>query len=186
GVDGFVAHRIDPAQRADTDAVDQLRPCRDRLGQHQQRDKPVDTGLATWRRLLGQLESVSLGRRELSTAFGWSVFNWVADVACLACAAYAAGGRASVAGLTVAYAAARAAGTLPLMPGGLLVVEAVLVPGLVSSGMTLPDAISAVLIYRMISWLLVSAVGWVVSTGLSRTALTQHSARTPMPSISSG
>ncbi|OBH19533.1 hypothetical protein A5694_18280 [Mycolicibacter sinensis] len=133
------------------------------------RDKPVDTGLATWRRLLGQLESVSLGRRELSTAFGWSVFNWVADVACLACAAYAAGGRASVAGLTVAYAAARAAGTLPLMPGGLLVVEAVLVPGLVSSGMTLPDAISAVLIYRMISWLLVSAVGWVVFFFVFRT-----------------
>ena len=126
------------------------------------RSRPVDAGLATWRRMLGQLESVSLGRRDLSTAFGWSLFNWVADVACLACAAYATGGRASVAGLTVAYAAARAAGTIPLIPGGLLVVEAVLVPGLVSSGLTLPDAISAVLIYRMISWVLISAVGWVV------------------------
>lgn len=133
------------------------------------RDKPADTGLATWRRLLGQLESVSLGRRAASTAFGWSLFNWVADVACLACAAYAAGGRASVAGLTVAYAAARAAGTIPLMPGGLLVVEAVLVPGLVSSGLTLPEAISAVLIYRMISWLLVGAIGWVVFFFVFRT-----------------
>ncbi len=126
------------------------------------RDKPADTGLAAWRGMLEQAKSVSLGRRELSTAFGWSLFNWVADVACLACAAYAAGGRASVAGLTVAYAAARAAGTIPLMPGGLLVVEAVLVPGLVSSGMTWPDAISAVLVYRVISWLLIGAVGWVV------------------------
>lgn len=126
------------------------------------RDKPADAGLAAWRRILEQLESVSLGRRAASTAFGWSLFNWVADVACLACAAYAAGGRASVAGLTVAYAAARAAGTIPLMPGGLLVVEAVLVPGLVSSGLTWPDAISAVLIYRMVSWLLIAAVGWAV------------------------
>lgn len=134
------------------------------------RDKPADTGLQTWRRMLGQLESVSLGRRDLSTAFGWSLFNWVADVACLACAAYAAGGRASVAGLTVAYAAARVAGTIPLMPGGLLVVEAVLVPGLVSSGMSWPDAISAVLIYRMISWLLIGAVGWVVFFFVFRTA----------------
>ena len=50
---------------------------------------------------------------------------------------YAAGGNPSLAGLTVAYAAARAVGSIPLMPGGLLVVEAVLVPGLVSSGMTL-------------------------------------------------
>src|SRR5699024_2964671 len=48
------------------------------------RDKPVHTGLHRWRRLLAQVESVSLGRRDLSTAFGWSLFNWVADVACLA------------------------------------------------------------------------------------------------------
>lgn len=133
------------------------------------RARPVDAGLATWRRMLGQLESVSLGSRDLSTAFGWSLFNWVADVACLACAAYATGGRASVAGLTVAYAAARAAGTIPLIPGGLLVVEAVLVPGLVSSGLTLPDAISAVLIYRLISWVLISAAGWAVFFFMFRT-----------------
>ena len=133
------------------------------------RARPVDAGLATWRKILGQLESVSLGRRDLATAFGWSLFNWIADVACLACAAYATGGRASVAGLAVAYAAARAAGTIPLIPGGLLVVEAVLVPGLVSSGLTLPDAISAVLIYRMISWVLVSAAGWVVFFFVFRT-----------------
>ncbi|MBS9533263.1 UPF0104 family protein [Mycobacterium sp. M1] len=126
------------------------------------RDRPADTGLAAWRTLLGQLESVSLGRRDLSVAFGWSLFNWIADVACLACAAYAAGGRASVAGLTVAYAAARVAASIPLMPGGLLIVEAVLVPGLVSAGLTLPTAITAMLIYRLISWLLIAAVGWVV------------------------
>jgi hypothetical protein len=90
-------------------------------------------------------------------------------VACLGFAAYAAGDHASVAGLTVAYAAARAVGTIPLMPGGLLVVEAVLVPGLVSSGMSLPSAISAMLIYRLISWLLIAAVGWVVFFFVFRT-----------------
>ncbi|HET9874545.1 MAG TPA: YbhN family protein [Mycobacterium sp.] len=133
------------------------------------RGKPAAAGLATWRRMLTQLESVSLGRRDLSVAFGWSLFNWIADVACLAFAAYAAGGNASVAGLTVAYAAARAVGTIPLMPGGLLVVEAVLVPGLVSSGMSWPDAISAMLVYRLISWLLIAAVGWVVFFFMFRT-----------------
>ena len=99
--------------------------------------------------MLSQLESVSLSRRDLTVAFSWSLFNWVADVACLLFATYAAGGRPSLAGLTVAYAAARAVGSIPLMPGGLLVVEAVLVPGLVTSGMSLPDAISAMLIYRL-------------------------------------
>jgi uncharacterized protein (TIRG00374 family) len=119
--------------------------------------------------MLAQLESVSLGRRDLAVAFGWSLFNWVADVACLGFAAYAAGGKASVAGLTVAYAAARAIGTIPLMPGGLLMVEAVLVPGLVSSGMSWPDAISAMLVYRLISWLLIAAIGWVVFFFMFRT-----------------
>jgi putative heme transporter len=133
------------------------------------RGKPADTGLDKWRQTLMQLESVSLGRRDLAVAFSWSLFNWVADVACLGFAAYAAGDHASVAGLTVAYAAARAVGTIPLMPGGLLVVEAVLVPGLVSSGMSLPTAISAMLIYRLISWLLKAAVGWVVFFFMFRT-----------------
>ena len=133
------------------------------------RSKPADTGLRKWRETLTQLESVSLGRRALSEAFGWSLFNWVADVACLAFAAYAAGGHPSLAGLTVAYAAARAVGAIPLMPGGLLVVEAILVPGLVSSGMSLADAISAMLIYRLVSWIFISAIGWVVFFFMFRT-----------------
>ncbi|WP_280825768.1 YbhN family protein [Mycobacterium sp. OTB74] len=133
------------------------------------RGKPADTGVEGWRRILCQLESVSLSRRTLTVAFSWSFFNWVADVGCLACAAYATGGRPSLAGLTVAYAAARAVGSIPLMPGGLLVVEAVLVPGLVSSGMTLASAISAMLIYRMVSWIFISAIGWVVFFFMFRT-----------------
>src|SRR3954451_17221865 len=126
------------------------------------RGKPADTGLDKWRETLSQLESVSLSRRELGGAFGWSLFNWIADVACLLAACYATGGHPSLAGVTVAYAAARAVGSIPLMPGGLLVVEAVLVPGLVSSGMTLASAISAMLIYRLISWIFIAAIGWVV------------------------
>ena len=133
------------------------------------RGKPADTGLAKWREMLSQLESVSLSRRDLATAFSWSVVNRFADVACLGFAAYAAGAHASLGGLTVACAAARAVGTIPLMPGGLLVVEAVLVPGLVSSGMSLSGAISTMLIYRLISWLLLAAVGWVVFFFVFRT-----------------
>ena len=50
-----------------------------------------------------------------------------------------------------------------------MIVEAVLVPGLVSSGMSLPAAVSAMLIYRLISWLLLAAVGWVVFFFMFRT-----------------
>jgi uncharacterized membrane protein YbhN (UPF0104 family) len=133
------------------------------------RGKPADTGLAKWREILEQLESVQLGRRDLGVAFSWSLFNWIADVGCLLAACYATGGHPSLAGVTVAYAAARAVGSIPLMPGGLLVVEAVLVPGLVSSGMSLASAISAMLIYRLISWIFIAAIGWVVFFFMFRT-----------------
>jgi putative heme transporter len=133
------------------------------------RAKPSDNGLGKWRETLQQLKAVSLSRRELGIAFAWSMFNWVADMMCLLFATHASGGHPSVAGLMVAYAAARAVGSIPLMPGGLLVVEAVLVPGLVTSGMSLPDAISAMLIYRLISWILVSAIGWVIFFFMFRT-----------------
>jgi len=133
------------------------------------RGKPADAGLDKWREMLSQLESVQLSRRALGKAFGWSLFNWIADVGCLLFACYATGGHPSIAGVTVAYAAARAVGSIPLMPGGLLVVEAVLVPGLVSSGMTLASAISAMLIYRLISWIFIAAIGWVVFFFMFRT-----------------
>ncbi|MDG4663019.1 YbhN family protein [Mycobacterium sp. 236(2023)] len=133
------------------------------------RGKPAQTGMAKWREILAQLESVQLGRRDLGEAFSWSLFNWVADVACLLFACYATGGHPSLAGVTVAYAAARAVGSIPLMPGGLLVVEAVLVPGLVTSGMSLASAISAMLIYRLISWIFISTIGWIVFFFMFRT-----------------
>jgi putative heme transporter len=133
------------------------------------RGKPQDTGLEKWRQTLSQLESVSLSRRELAVAFSWSLFNLVTLIACLAFAAYAAGGHPSLPGLTVAFAASRAAGSIPLMPGGLLIVEAVLVPGLVTSGMSLPAAISAMLIYRLVSWILLAVIGWILFFFLFRT-----------------
>ena len=71
------------------------------------------TPACQWRETLAQLESVSLSRSTLGEAFGWSLFNWIADVACLAFAAYAAGGHPSLAGLTVAYAAARGRARFP-------------------------------------------------------------------------
>jgi uncharacterized protein (TIRG00374 family) len=133
------------------------------------RAKPADNGLAKWRGTLAQLESVKLSRRQLGVAFVWSMFTLVTGVATLLFACYAAGGRPSLLGVVVAYVAARAVGSIPLMPGGLLVVEAVLVPGLVSSGMTLTSAISAMLVYRLISWIYISAIGWVVFFFMFRT-----------------
>ncbi|MGY4866743.1 lysylphosphatidylglycerol synthase transmembrane domain-containing protein [Mycolicibacterium elephantis] len=133
------------------------------------RTKPSDNGVKKWRDTLAQLESVKLTRPQLGVAFVWSMFTLVTGVATLLFSCYAAGEQPSLLGVVVAYVAARAVGSIPLMPGGLLMVEAVLVPGLVSSGMTLASAISAMLIYRLISWVFIAAIGWVVFFFMFRT-----------------
>ncbi|MGV0714347.1 YbhN family protein [Mycolicibacterium sp. XJ662] len=133
------------------------------------RTKPSDNGVAKWRETLAQLESVKLSRPQLGVAFVWSMFTLVTGVGTLLFSCYATGERPSLLGVVVAFVAARAVGSIPLMPGGLLVVEAVLVPGLVSSGLTLASAISAMLIYRLISWVFIAAIGWVVFFFMFRT-----------------
>jgi uncharacterized protein (TIRG00374 family) len=127
------------------------------------RDKAADHGVVRWREILLQLRAVQLKPKDTSIAFGWSLFNWVADVACLAFACYAVGGQPSISGLMVAYAASKAVGTaIPLLPGGLGVVDGVLVPALTSAGMGAAESVTAVLVYRMISYLFVALIGWVV------------------------
>lgn len=127
------------------------------------RNKPEEAGRDRVMETLEQLRAVQLTQRDLSVSLGWSLFNWVADVACLAFACWAAGAHPSIAGLMVAYAAGKAVGTaVPLVPGGIGVVDAVLVPALTSAGMPAADAITAVLIYRLISYVLIAAIGWIV------------------------
>ncbi|MBY4574980.1 hypothetical protein ACN94_15540 [Gordonia paraffinivorans] len=130
---------------------------------NQIRNKPDDHGTDKLFETLEQLRAVQLTKRDTSIAFGWSLFNWVADVACLMFACWAVDAHPSISGLMVAYAAGKAVGTaVPLLPGGIGVVDAVLVPALTSAGMPAADAITAVLIYRIISYVFVAAVGWVV------------------------
>merc|ERR1711969_286563 len=130
---------------------------------NQVRSKPAGNGHDRIMETLEQLRAVQLSKRDLGVSFGWSMFNWVADVACLAFACWAVGAHPSIAGLMVAYAAGKAVGTaVPLLPGGIGVVDAVLVPALTSAGMPAADAITAVLVYRVISYILIAAIGWVV------------------------
>ncbi|UYP19645.1 YbhN family protein [Rhodococcus sp. Z13] len=127
------------------------------------RKKPQNAGARAWRKIVAQLSAVQLDRPHTARAFGWSLSNWVCDGACLAFAAYAVGGAPSLAGIAVAYAAGTATSrAIPLLPAGLGVMDAVLVPALTASGMTGAQALSAVVVYRLISFVLVAVVGWIV------------------------
>ncbi|MGV9709379.1 lysylphosphatidylglycerol synthase transmembrane domain-containing protein [Gordonia sp. NPDC003424] len=142
---------------------------------NQIRNKAEDTGRDRVLSTLEQLRAVQMRQRDLTVSFLWSMWNWVADVACLAFACWAVGAHPGIAGLMVAYAAGKAVGTaLPLLPGGIGVVDAVLVPALTSAGMPAADAITAVLLYRLISYVLISTIGWVVVATRFRHRIKRH------------
>ncbi|SDR27391.1 hypothetical protein SAMN04489765_4445 [Tsukamurella pulmonis] len=126
------------------------------------RNKPEDAGLDRLREVIEQLQSVKMSRRYGGEAFGWSLFNWVADVACLAFACYAVGEAPGLAALAGAYAASKVVNTISPIPGGLGLVEGALVPALALSGMPLSQALTATLLYRLVSYVLVVVVGWIV------------------------
>lgn len=138
------------------------------------RGHPAEQGLDRWREILAQLESVTLGRRDGAAAFGWAGWNWIADVACLGFACYAAGAHPSIAGLAIAYAAGKAVGTVPLLPGGLGVVDGALTAALVAGGLTAAEALPAVIIYRLISFVLVAVAGWITFGVMFRTLNHDH------------
>lgn len=126
------------------------------------RSKPEEEGLDRWRAIIKQLESVQMTNKDTAKAFGWSFYNWIADIACLGFACLAVGAHPGLAGLAIAYAAAKAVGTLPLAPGGLVFVEGTLIAALAASGISSSNAVAAVLIYRLISFILIAIIGWII------------------------
>lgn len=126
------------------------------------RSKHEDQGVERWRAIIKQLESVQMSNKHTAEAFGWSFYNWVADIACLGFACLAVGADPGLAGLAIAYAAAKAVGAIPLAPGGLVFVEGTLIAALAASGIPNSKAVAAVLIYRLVSFILVAIVGWII------------------------
>jgi uncharacterized protein (TIRG00374 family) len=99
---------------------------------------------------------------------GWAfvlfmaTLNWVADIACLVLAVMATGSPVPWSGLILAWSVRVGAGSFGITPGGLGLVEAALAGALVAAGVHAPQAVAAVLVYRLISFWLVDAVGWTL------------------------
>ncbi|NLG56057.1 MAG: UPF0104 family protein [Rhodococcus sp.] len=132
------------------------------------RSKPEDSGALRWRAILDQLDSVELRRRDLLISFFWSAVHRGADLACLGFACWAVGAQPSFAGLLLAFAAAKAVGSIPLAPGGLGFVDGALIATLTAAGATAPQALAAVFVYRIASYIMVALVGWIVFLVLFR------------------
>lgn len=138
------------------------------------RNRPRDAGLQRWIGGLRDLETVQLGARSGGLALAWAAWNWVADVATLWFACLAAGAHPSLSGLVIAYAAGKAVATVPLLPGGIGIVEATLTAALVAGGLPASTALAGVIVYRIISFFLVAVVGWGVFALLFRGRNTDH------------
>jgi uncharacterized protein (TIRG00374 family) len=95
-------------------------------------------------------------------ATGNALVNWVADAAVLAVSIFAVGAAVPWRDLLLVYAAGIGAQSLSLTPGGLAITEGAISVALVASGLHVRQAVAAAVLYRLISFWLVAAVGWVI------------------------
>jgi uncharacterized membrane protein YbhN (UPF0104 family) len=130
---------------------------------NQLRRRPAAAGADRLARIAEQLHAVRPTAHDWTAATGYALLNWLLDLACLVACTHAVGltGIGMTALLTV-YVAGMAASGLSLLPGGLGAVDAALVLGLVAGGGPATAALSAVVLYRMISLVGVVAAGWAV------------------------
>jgi uncharacterized membrane protein YbhN (UPF0104 family) len=99
-----------------------------------------------------RLASISFGSSGLVVATLLLTMCWLADALCLCLCFFAVGEEPPWQGLLLAYAAAQLAATLPFTPGGLGVLEGSLTLALVAFGGADVPTLSAVLLYRLISF----------------------------------
>ena len=133
------------------------------------RNQAPDIGRERVDAIIEQVRFVRLGPRDAGLTLTWSVVHRLADVACLGFACYAVGADPRLSGLLFAFAAAKAVGSVPLAPGGLVVVDATLIALLTSAAsISASQAVAAAFVYRAISFILVAIVGWIVFLVLFR------------------
>ena len=118
--------------------------------------------------LLDRIASLHAKPKTYVAAFLMALRNWVAECTCLAWSIEAAGARIPWHGLLLVYCVGVTASSTGVTPGGIGIVDAALIGGLTAAGLTASHAVTAVVLYRLIS------LGLVVSTGV---LVTLHYAR---------
>ncbi len=96
-----------------------------------------------------QLNQLLSDRRTLISSVSWAAGNWVFDAASLWLFLAAYGHRLNPVTLFVAYGIANLLGALPISPGGLGIIEGVLIPALVGFGTPRAIAVLAVVSWRL-------------------------------------
>jgi uncharacterized protein (TIRG00374 family) len=117
-------------------------------------------------RVAERLRDLVGDKRLVRGAIFWATVNWILDAASLWVFVWAFGYRVGIDGLIVAYGLANVLAAIPLTPGGLGVVEAVLTSSLVGFGSPRGVAILGVISYRLINFWLPIPLGAAASMSL--------------------
>jgi undecaprenyl-diphosphatase len=114
------------------------------------------------------LKRVARNPVKMIMLFGGSVLITLAYVGALAASVQAFGGGPGVILIAAVYMGAAAIAAAAPSPGGLGAIEAALVAGLTGVGMQAGPAVSAVLLYRLATYWLPVAPGWLSWRALQR------------------
>jgi uncharacterized membrane protein YbhN (UPF0104 family) len=119
---------------------------------------------------IDRFHSIRPSKAEWGVVGALSLSNWLTDCGVLAASILALGAGVPWRPLLLIYGLATLIGSLGLTPGGIGLVEGTLCLGLVEAGMPAALALGAVLLYRLVSFWLVGATGWLVFGYLQRSA----------------
>jgi len=99
--------------------------------------------------------------RDVRRSFAlWAVLNWILDAAALWVFVTAYGQVMNPIALLLAYSIANLLAVLPITPGGLAIIEGVLIPGLIGFGVPAGVAVLGVVSWRLFQfWLPVPVAG---------------------------
>lgn len=122
--------------------------------------------------VIDQVAAIRTSGTDFAASATWSLFNRLFDLCTMYLAVWAVTGspagitaglnETTVQGIALAFIMTKLAGAAQATPGGLGTVETIAAASLVASGLTLVSATAATLIYRIVSFALITAIGWVV------------------------
>lgn len=127
---------------------------------------PGDKLTAAVERIGDRLRALLDERPLLYRAIGWAAANWLLDAASLWVFIVAFHKVVSPIDLLVAYGLANVLAVIPITPGGLGIVEGVLIPTLHGFGVTKPVAGISVLTYRVVNFWLPIPTGFAAYVSL--------------------
>jgi uncharacterized protein (TIRG00374 family) len=109
---------------------------------------------------LARMREIPLSTRSAALIMVIGMAVWFCDFLCLVCAFGAVHARVPWAGVLLAYGVAQVVGSLPVVPGGLGLVEGSLAVVLAAYGAGRVSAVAAALAFRLVNFWLAIAVGW--------------------------